>query len=51
MSDTHYSNVSLLLPMNGENNGTVFTDYSPTNKVISLFGDTKTATAQSRFYR
>jgi hypothetical protein len=50
MSDTHYSNVSLLLPMNGENNGTVFTDYSPTNKVINRFGDTKTATAQSRFY-
>jgi hypothetical protein len=50
MSDPHYDKVSLLLPMFGANNGTTFTDYSPGPKTISRFGDTKTVTAQSKYY-
>jgi hypothetical protein len=42
--------VSLLLPMLGENNGTVFTDYSPTPKALTRYGDAKTVTAQSKYY-
>lgn len=45
-----YSKVSLLLPMSGANNGTTFTDYSPTPKTITRYGDTKTVTAQSKYY-
>jgi len=50
MSDPHYDNVSLLMPMFGANNGTIFTDYSPTPKTITRYGDTKTVTAQSKYY-
>lgn len=44
-----YSKVSLLLPMSGANNGTVFTDYGPVAKSISRTG-TITSTAQSKYY-
>jgi hypothetical protein len=50
MSDPHYENVSLLLPMNGVNNGILFPDWSPSPKTITRFGDTKTVTAQSKYY-
>jgi hypothetical protein len=50
MSDPYYNNVSLLLPMFGDNNGTTFTDYSPTSKTITRYGDTKTVTAESKYY-
>lgn len=50
MVDPYYANVSLLLPMNGANNGTVFTDYSPTPKTITRNGDTKTVTTQYKYY-
>jgi hypothetical protein len=50
MSDQFYDKVSLLLPMFGSNNGTVFTDYSPVAKTISRFGNTVTVTAQSKYY-
>jgi hypothetical protein len=42
--------VSLLLPLFGEDNGTIFTDYSPTPKTITRYGDAKTVTAQSKYY-
>jgi hypothetical protein len=42
--------VILLLPLFGENNGTVFTDYSSTPKTITRHGDAKTVTAQSKYY-
>lgn len=45
-----YSKVSLLLPMSGANGGVTFTDYSPTSKTVSLFGNAKTITAQSKYY-
>lgn len=48
--DEYFNNVSLLLPMNGINNGTTFTDYSLIPKEITRFGDTKTVTAQSKYY-
>ncbi len=50
MTDPYYANVSLLLPMNGANNYTVFTDYSQTPKTITRYGGTKTVTAQSKYY-
>ena len=45
-----YSKVSLLLPMSGANNGTVFTDLSHTPKTITRSGGVITTTAQSKFY-
>jgi len=42
--------VSLMLPMRGDNNGTVFTDYSPVPKTIARHGEAKTVTAQSKYY-
>jgi hypothetical protein len=48
-NDPYYNNVSLLLPMEGENNSTVFTDYSWSPKNITRSGDTKILTAQSKW--
>lgn len=45
-----YSKVSLLLPMSGANNGTVFTDHSPAPKTVTRFGDVKTVSAVSKYY-
>lgn len=49
MADPYYNNVSLLLPMDGTNNSTTFTDYSPSPKTVTRFGDTKISTAQSKW--
>jgi len=58
-NDANSSFISLALPMNGANNGTTFTDYGLSIKVgagvtsslaLSRQGDTKTSTAQSKFY-
>lgn len=48
--DPHYANVSLLLPMHGDNNGTSFVDQSPTPKTVTRYGNAITSTAQSKFY-
>ena len=48
MSD-NYDKVSLLLPMNGANNGTVFTDYSSVPKTVTATGAV-TSTAQFKHY-
>ena len=45
----HYAQTSLLLPMNGANNGTEFTDWSPVPKTVTRSG-VVTSTAQSKFY-
>lgn len=45
-----YSKVGLLLPMSGANNGVVFTDQSGLAASISVFGNAKTSTAQSKYY-
>jgi hypothetical protein len=55
-TDSNSSSIVLAIPMDGANNGTTFTDESATikgsgsAKTISRFGDTKTSTAQSKFY-
>ena len=50
MAFTDYDKCALLLPMDGSNNGTTFTDWSPSPKTITRFGDAKTVTAQSKYY-
>jgi len=50
MTDAYYDDVVLLLPMRGDNNGTAFPDYSPSPKTITVNGDAKTVTAQSKYY-
>lgn len=46
----YFDNVSLLLPGFGVDGGTVFADYSPRTKTVGKVGDTKTVTAQFRYY-
>lgn len=50
MAFTDYDKCSLLLPMDGANNGTTFTDWSPNPKTITRNGDAKTVTSQSKYY-
>ena len=47
--DTYYNNVVLLLHGTGANNSTVFTDSSPTPKTITVYGNAKISTTQSKF--
>lgn len=47
--DPHFSNVSLLLHMDGDNNSTAFIDSSPALKTVTRYGDVKISTAQSKF--
>jgi hypothetical protein len=55
-TDSNSSSIVLAIPMDGANNGTTFTDESATikgsgsAKSITRNGDTKTLTAQSKFY-
>ena len=55
-TDAFASSLVLAIPIDGANNGTTFTDESATikgsgsAKTITRFGDTKTLTAQSKFY-
>ena len=55
-TDSNASSLVLAIPMDGANNGTTFTDESATikgsgsAKSITRNGDTKTLTAQSKFY-
>lgn len=48
IQDPYYNNVSLLMHMNGSNNGVSFTDSSKNNLSISVSGAV-TSTAQSKF--
>lgn len=50
MAFEHYDKCALLLPMDGANNGTVFTDWSPNPKTVTVNGNAKTSTAQSKYY-
>lgn len=47
--DPYYSYVSLLLHMNGLNGSTVFTDTSPTPKIVTPYGGAQISTADFRF--
>jgi hypothetical protein len=50
MAITNYDKALLLLPLSGSNNGTSFPDYSTVNTTCIVYGNTKTVTAQSKFY-
>ena len=47
---SNFDKCSLLAPMDGANNGTVFTDWSSNKHVITAVGDAKTSTTQSKYY-
>lgn len=47
--DPNFSNVSLLLHMDGANDSTVFTDNSSNNITVTRAGDAKISTTQSKF--
>lgn len=46
----HYDKCVLLMPMFGADGGTDFTDYSPVPKIITRYGDVKTATDSASQY-
>jgi hypothetical protein len=48
-TDPYYSDVSLLLHMDGANNSTTFTDNSPSPKTITVNGDAKITTTNPKF--
>lgn len=52
MAIEHYDKCSLLLPMDGANNGTVFTDWSVDNNSVSRAGATPpvTSTSEHKYY-
>lgn len=50
MADPHFSKVSLLLPLLGEDQGTTFTDYSISKCTITANGDIKTVASKSKYY-
>ncbi len=47
--DAYFDDVSLLLHGDGADDGTVFTDNSPSPKTVTAYGNSKTSTAQSKF--
>ena len=47
--DPYYANLSLLLPMNGANNSTTFTDYSPSPRVQTPDGAPSISTDQYKW--
>jgi hypothetical protein len=49
LTDPYYGNVVLLLPMNGSNGSTTFTDYSSLPKTITVNGNTQISTAQYKW--
>jgi hypothetical protein len=49
LADPFYNYVSLLLPMNGSNNSTTFTDKSPNALTVTANGDAKLSTAVKRY--
>ena len=48
-TDQYYPNVTLLLPMNGTNGSTTFTDSSLTPETITVNGNTQISTAQFKW--
>lgn len=48
-NDPYFSNVSLLLHMDGADNSTTFADNSSSARIVTKFGDAKISTAQSKF--
>lgn len=48
-TDLYYSSVSLVLPMEGANNSTTFTDLSASPKTVTRAGDAKISTTQAKW--
>jgi hypothetical protein len=48
-ADPNFSNVSLLLPFDGADGSTVFTDESDNAFAVTVFGDARISTAQSKY--
>jgi hypothetical protein len=48
-ADPYFSNVSLLIKADGDNNSTTFVDSSNNNLAISRIGNTKISTTQSKY--
>jgi hypothetical protein len=48
-ADANYSNVSLLLHMDGSNGSATFTDNSPNTLTLTAYGGAQISTAQSKF--
>lgn len=48
-TDPNFSSVGLLLHGDGANNSTTFTDSGPAARTITVYGDAKISTAQSKF--
>lgn len=49
MFNPYYDNDVLILPLEGDNDSTTFTDYSASPKTVTRYGDTKISTAQSKW--
>jgi hypothetical protein len=49
LTDPDFANVSLLLPMNGTNGSTTFTDASSNNLTVTVNNSTQISTAQSKW--
>ena len=49
MADTSWNDVVLLLPCDGADGGTTFTDYSPKRKTVSVGGGAHTEVDQYKF--
>lgn len=49
ITDPYFSNVSLLLKADGENNSTTFVDSGPSSLTVSKSGETKISTTQSKY--
>lgn len=47
--DVYYNSTSLILPMDGANGSTTFTDSSPSPKTVTRNGNTQISTTQSKF--
>jgi hypothetical protein len=45
-----YEKTTLLLPLNGADNGVLFPDYSPKNWQVTVYGNAATKTAQYKYY-
>lgn len=50
MAFTDYDKSSLIVPMNGANGGTTFTDWSVNPKTITAHGDAQTSTSNFKYY-
>lgn len=47
--DQYWNNVVLAMPMEGENNSTIFTDISNSSHTVTAFGNAHISTGQSKF--